>query len=71
MTRRPPEFQLGITSEIIGDFSKSNKFCQCEGMTAGRLGLLAVTAEIMPEMAESIIGSLRGERGRGVALQGA
>jgi uncharacterized protein (DUF1786 family) len=36
-------------------------------MIAGCFGLLAATAEVMPELAESIYGSLRGERGRGVA----
>ena len=36
-------------------------------MIAGCFGLLAATAEIMPELAESIYGSLRGGRGRGVA----
>ena len=36
-------------------------------MIAGCFGLLAATAEIMPELAESITGSLRGGRGRGVA----
>lgn len=35
-------------------------------MIAGCFGLLAATAEIMPELAESVIGSLRGGRGRGV-----
>jgi hypothetical protein len=32
-------------------------------MIAGCFGLLAATAEIMPELAETIHGSLRGERG--------
>ena len=32
-------------------------------MIAGCFGLLAATAEIMPELAETIRGSLRGERG--------
>ena len=36
-------------------------------MIAGCFGLLAATAEIMPDLAESIYGSLRGGRGRGVA----
>jgi uncharacterized protein (DUF1786 family) len=36
-------------------------------MIAGCFGLLAATAEIMPDLTESIYGSLRGERGRGVA----
>ncbi len=36
-------------------------------MIAGCFGLLAATAEIMPELAEPIYGSLRGGRGRGVA----
>jgi len=36
-------------------------------MIAGCFGLLAATAEILPDSAETIIGSLRGERGRGVA----
>jgi len=36
-------------------------------MIAGCFGLLAATAEVMPDLAESIYGSLRGERGRGVA----
>jgi uncharacterized protein (DUF1786 family) len=36
-------------------------------MIAGCFGLLAATAEIMPSLAETIYGSLRGERGRGVA----
>jgi len=35
-------------------------------MIAGCFGLLAATAEIMPELAESISGSLRGGHGRGV-----
>ena len=36
-------------------------------MIAGCFGLLAATAEVMPDLAESIQGSLRGGRGRGVA----
>ncbi len=36
-------------------------------MIAGCFGLLAATAEVMPDLAEAIIGSLRGGRGRGVA----
>jgi len=36
-------------------------------MIAGCFGLLAATAEVMPELAEQILGSLRGGRGRGVA----
>jgi uncharacterized protein (DUF1786 family) len=36
-------------------------------MIAGCFGLLAATAEVMPHLAESIHGSLRGEHGRGVA----
>lgn len=36
-------------------------------MIAGCFGLLAATAEVLPELAEPILGSLRGGRGRGVA----
>ena len=36
-------------------------------MIAGCFGLLAATADVMPDLAEAIYGSLRGERGRGVA----
>ena len=36
-------------------------------MIAGCFGLLAATAEVMPDLAEAIYGSLRGEHGRGVA----
>ena len=36
-------------------------------MIAGCFGLLAATAEILPELAEPVFGSLRGGRGRGVA----
>ena len=36
-------------------------------MIAGCFGLLAATAEILPDVTESVIGSLRGVRGRGVA----
>jgi uncharacterized protein (DUF1786 family) len=36
-------------------------------MIAGCFGLLAATAEILPDLAETISGSMRGERGRGVA----
>ncbi len=36
-------------------------------MIAGCFGLLAATAEVMPDFTEIIQGSLRGERGRGVA----
>ena len=36
-------------------------------MIAGCFGLLAATAEILPDIAETIYGSLRGEHGRGVA----
>jgi uncharacterized protein (DUF1786 family) len=35
-------------------------------MIAGCFGLLAATAEVMPGLAETIHGSMRGERGRGV-----
>jgi uncharacterized protein (DUF1786 family) len=36
-------------------------------MIAGCFGLLAATADVLPNMAETIYGSLRGGRGRGVA----
>jgi hypothetical protein len=36
-------------------------------MIVGCFGLLAATAEVMPDLAETIYGSLRGGRGRGVA----
>lgn len=36
-------------------------------MIAGCFGLLAATAEVMPDLAETIQGSLRGGRGRGIA----
>jgi uncharacterized protein (DUF1786 family) len=36
-------------------------------MIAGCFGLLAGTADVMPELAKTIYGSLRGKRGRGVA----
>lgn len=36
-------------------------------MIAGCFGLLAATAEVLPDLAEPITGSLRGGRGRGVA----
>jgi uncharacterized protein (DUF1786 family) len=36
-------------------------------MIAGCFGLLAATAEVMPNLTEAIYGSLQGERGRGVA----
>ena len=36
-------------------------------MIAGCFGLLGAIAELMPNLAETIYGSLRGERGRGVA----
>ena len=36
-------------------------------MIAGCFGLLAATADVMPDLAETIHGSLRGEQGRGVA----
>jgi hypothetical protein len=36
-------------------------------MIAGCFGLLAATAEVMPNLAEAIQGSMRGEGGRGVA----
>ena len=38
-------------------------------MIAGCFGLLAATAEVMPDLAETIYGSLRGERGRGVGAR--
>jgi uncharacterized protein (DUF1786 family) len=36
-------------------------------MIAGCFGLLAATAEVLPDLGEAIHGSLSGERGRGVA----
>ncbi|MDO8753441.1 MAG: hypothetical protein Q7J80_06070, partial [Anaerolineales bacterium] len=36
-------------------------------MIAGCFGLLAATADVMPELREIIYASLNGERGRGVA----
>jgi hypothetical protein len=36
-------------------------------MIAGCFGLLAATAEVLPDLAEAIQGSLRGESYRGVA----
>ncbi len=36
-------------------------------MIAGCFGLLAATADVLPELQETIYASLNGERGRGVA----
>lgn len=36
-------------------------------MIAGCFGLLAATADVLPDLTETITGSLRGGRGRGVA----
>jgi hypothetical protein len=36
-------------------------------MIAGCFGLLAATAQVMPDLAETIQGSMRGGSGRGVA----
>jgi hypothetical protein len=36
-------------------------------MIAGCFGLLAATADVMPDLTETIYGSLRGGRGRGTA----
>ena len=36
-------------------------------MIAGCFGLLAATADVLPNLAETIYGSLKGERGHGVA----
>jgi len=35
-------------------------------MIAGCFGMLAATADVMPDLAEPILGSLRGGHGRGV-----
>jgi uncharacterized protein (DUF1786 family) len=57
------------SSAINGHWSLRPYFAVPFGdmMIAGCFGLLAATAEIMPEVAESVYGSLRGGGGRGVA----
>ncbi|PWB74200.1 MAG: pyruvate formate lyase-activating protein [Anaerolineales bacterium] len=70
------EFDVVVTGPRRGMFTNSQStnslrpyFAVPFGdmMIAGCFGLLAATAEILPDLAKSILGSLRGGGGRGVA----
>ena len=73
------EFDLVVTGPRRSMFNRKSKIQNQKSlrpyfatpfgdmMIAGCFGLLAATAEIMPDLTETIDGSLRGERKRGVA----
>jgi len=65
----PQTIDHGQSSVVHGPPSLRPYFATPYGdmMIAGCFGLLAATGEIMPELAETIHGSLRGKRGHGVA----
>jgi uncharacterized protein (DUF1786 family) len=65
----PRRSMFNRKSEIVNRKSLRPYFAVPFGdmMITGCFGLLAATAEILPNLAEAIQGSLRGERGRGVA----
>jgi len=73
------EFDVVVTGPRRSMFSRKSEFVNRKSlrpyfatpfgdmMIAGCFGLLAATAEIMPDLTETIHGSLRGGQGRGVA----
>ncbi|MEW6084199.1 MAG: DUF1786 domain-containing protein [Chloroflexota bacterium] len=73
------EFDLVVTGPRRSMFNRQSKIVNRKSlrpyfavpfgdmMIAGCFGLLAATAEILPDLAEPVFGSLRGGRGRGVA----
>lgn len=65
----PRRSMFNLQSEIKNRESLRPYFAVPFGdmMIAGCFGLLAATAEILPELAEPVLGSLRSGRGRGVA----
>jgi uncharacterized protein (DUF1786 family) len=58
-----PQSKIGNRKSLIPYFAAPFG----DMMIAGCFGLLAATAEVLPDLAEAIQGSLRGESGRGVA----
>jgi uncharacterized protein (DUF1786 family) len=64
--QRPPTINDGQSSIVNGHLRPYFATPFGDMMIAGCFGLLAATAEVMPNLAEEIHGSLRGERGRGV-----
>lgn len=67
MDNRPQTIDHGPSSVVHGHLRPYFAVPFGDMMIAGCFGLLAATAEVMPNLAEAIRGSLRGERGRGVA----
>jgi uncharacterized protein (DUF1786 family) len=67
MDHRPRTADHGPSSVVRGRLRPYFATPFGDMMIAGCFGLLAGTAEVMPHLAEAIHGSLRGERGHGVA----
>jgi hypothetical protein len=66
---RPQTMDHGQSSVVHGQPHLRPYYATPYGdmMIAGCFGLLAATAEVMPDIAETIQGSMRGAQGRGVA----
>lgn len=66
---RPPTTKHGLSSVVHGQPQLRPYYATPYGdmMIAGCFGLLAATAEVLPDLAETIRGSLHGESGHGVA----
>jgi uncharacterized protein (DUF1786 family) len=67
MDDRPQTMKDGQSSIVNGRLRPYFAVPFGDMMIAGCFGLLAATAEILPDLGETIQGSLRGGRGRGVA----
>jgi uncharacterized protein (DUF1786 family) len=63
---RPQTIDDGQSSKVNGRLRPYFATPFGDMMIAGCFGLLAAAAEVMPNLAEEIHGSMRGERGRGV-----
>jgi uncharacterized protein (DUF1786 family) len=66
MDDRPSTIDDGLSSIVNGRLRPYFATPFGDMMIAGCFGLLAATAEVMPDLAETIHGSMRGERGPGV-----
>jgi len=66
MDHRPQTIDDGQSSKVNGRLRPYFATPFGDMMIAGCFGLLAATAEVMPDLADTIQGSMRGERGQGV-----
>ena len=66
MDHRPQTIDDGQSSKVNGRLRPYFAAPFGDMMIAGCFGLLAATAEVLPDLADTIQGSMRGERGQGV-----